>query len=252
MFDSVTAGRYYPVDSKIHKLNPIAKIISTILFLLTISLIYKPVLLGILSIFVVILIYLSKIPIILFFNTLKNLKTLIIFMVLFNLIFSFSIYTIFSVIITIILLVFYTAILTYTTKPSDITYGLEKVMAPLKYLGVPVNSIALSISLAIRFIPIIIEEINKILNAMALRGIDYKHTNIKRKIEALGLSLIPMFILSFKRAEELANAMDVRLYGCNKNKTNYRKNRWSEHDNTMVIVHVGIFIIFILSEVAYL
>jgi energy-coupling factor transport system permease protein len=144
--------------------------------------------------------------------------------------------------------VYYTLILTYTTSSTEITYGLEKVFSPFKYMRIPVNKIALSISLALRFIPTIFEQSEKILKSQASRGIDFYHSGIREKVIAVSSMLFPMFILSFKRADNLADAMEVRLYDCNSKRTNYRMNKWTSLDDMMIVLHVGILIFFIIRR----
>ena len=138
----------------------------------------------------------------------------------------------------IILLVLYTSILTLTTPPNEITYGLEKFLSPLKIFRFKVSKMALSISIALRFIPTVIDEANKILKSQACRGIDYYHSTLKGKFVAIKALIIPMFVLTVKRADELADAMEVRLFSINKKRTNFRQNKWGLYDTYLVSIHV--------------
>ena len=154
-------------------------------------------------------------------------------------------------IITLLRLIYvllYTSILTLTTPPTEITYGLEKLFLPLKLIGIPVNKMALSISLALRFIPTIIDQGNKIIKSQASRGIDYYNSNLKGKILAIKSLIIPMFALSIKKADDLADSMEVRLYNVNSKRINFRQNKWHFYDTFLVLMHLGLFIL-IMKEV---
>ena len=147
-----------------------------------------------------------------------------------------------------IYILLYTSILTLTTPPTEITYGLEKLFLPLKLIGIPVNKMALSISLALRFIPTIIDQGNKIIKSQASRGIDYYNSNLKGKILAIKSLIIPMFALSIKKADDLADSMEVRLYNVNSKRINFRQNKWHFYDTFLVLMHLSLFIL-IMKEV---
>ena len=119
---------------------------------------------------------------------------------------------------------------------------------PLKLIGIPVNKMALSISLALRFIPTIIDQGNKIIKSQASRGIDYYNSGIKGKLLAIKSLIIPMFVLSIKKADDLADSMEIRLYNVNKKRTNFRQNPWRFYDTFLVLLHLGLFIL-IMKEV---
>ena len=144
-----------------------------------------------------------------------------------------------------ILLVLYTSILTLTTPPTEITYGLEKFLSPFKVFKLPVNRMALSISIALRFIPTIIDEGNKILKSQACRGIDYNSSNIKDKFVAIKALIVPMFVLTLKRADEIGDAMEVRLFSIYRKRTNFRQNKWGFYDTYLVAIHVVLMITLI-------
>jgi energy-coupling factor transport system permease protein len=249
MFNNIILGQYYPVKSVLHEMNPISKILSIFLFLIISFTITNIWLYFLLIILVVIMILISKVPIKLFLNGIKSLKILMLVVFVCDYILSGNLLLSTTIVLRIIAVVLYTSILTFTTPISEITYGLEKIFAPLNHLKIPVKELALSLSLALAFIPSIFEQANKILKSQASRGIDFKYSNMRGKLIALTSMLTPMFILSFKRAENLADAMEVRLYGYSDKRTHYRINKWSEYDNNMIIIHLAMLIIFILSEV---
>jgi energy-coupling factor transport system permease protein len=142
-------------------------------------------------------------------------------------------------------IVLYTSVLTLTTPPTEITYGLEQVLSPFKLIGLPVNKIALSISLALRFIPTIIDQGNKILKSQASRGIDYYNSSLKGKFMAIKSMIIPMFVITLKKADDLADAMTVRLYNVNAKRTNFRINKWFFFDTYKVMIHIAILFLII-------
>lgn len=244
MFNSMI-GKYIPLDSQIHKMNSISKVICLLLFLM--SLFFNdPFLIATLVILTSIMVTLSKVPVNLYLRSIAGLKMLIIFLVVITFIFHESWYLMITSTIKIILGVVYTMILTYTTSKSEITYGLEKVFAPLSRFKVPVKEMALAITLALRFIPTIFEQTEKIMKSQASRGIDFNHTNIKGKVIAISSMMVPMFILTTKKADAVADTMEVRLYSQNMKRTNYRFNKWSTFDDQMVFLHVAILIFFIV------
>jgi len=252
MFKEFIIGKYYPIKSALHKLSPVNKIICTFIFLITLFIIDKFYLYMLLASHVMILMIISNIPIKNFINGIKNLRLLIIFVFIFDYLFTNNILLASTSSLRIILIIVYTLLFTYTTKPDEITYGLEKVFSPLKYIKVPVKEVALSLTLALQFIPIIFEQADKILKSQASRGIDFKYSNIKGKMLALSTILVPMFILSFKRADNLADSMEVRLYNSSIKRSYYKLNNWSELDNTIFLLHIAILVFLILSEVIVL
>ncbi|HEY8364573.1 MAG TPA: energy-coupling factor transporter transmembrane component T [Haloplasmataceae bacterium] len=144
-------------------------------------------------------------------------------------------------IIRLILIISMSSLLTFTTKPTDLTLAIEYVLSPLKLIKVPVSELALMISIALRFIPTLLEETQKILKAQTSRGADFTEGNLKDKVVQIISLLIPMFIISFKRAEDLANAMEARGYVPGRKRTSLRVLKWKFHDT----LYVGSYVILI-------
>jgi energy-coupling factor transport system permease protein len=249
MLNNIVIGRYYPIKSKIHNMNPMAKLISIILFLILSFLSDDLVVNLIVAGYVFIIMGMSNVPFKVYFKNLYGLRILFIFIVLINMLSGMSITSISIMLIRTITLVLYTTILTLTTTPTLIALGLERLFKPLEKLKLPISKMALSISLALRFIPTIFDQASKVLKSQASRGMDIKNVNIKGKIEMIVSMLIPMFILSFKRADALADAMEVRLYNVNRKRTNYRDIKWTLFDSYVVNMHLISIITLILSEV---
>lgn len=247
MLNNIIIGSYYPVKSKIHSMNPISKIICTIVFIVMCFLANSASLNIILLLLTIIMILNANIPFKIFSNTLKSMKFLILFLLVINIILKVNIELTIVLLLRIVLIVLYTTILTLTTPPTEIAYGLEKVFLPLYIIGIPVKKISLSITFALRFIPSIIDEANKILKSQASRGVDYKSSNLKNKIIALKSIVIPMFILTIKRADLLAESMEVRLYNINKKRTNFKQNRWGSFDTYLCLIHL-LFLAVIIKK----
>jgi energy-coupling factor transport system permease protein len=151
------------------------------------------------------------------------------------------------IILRLILIISISSLLTFTTKPTDLTLGIEKVLAPLKVFKVPVSELALMISISLRFIPTLLEETQKILKAQTSRGADFSEGNVKDKIVQIISLLIPMFIISFKRAEDLANAMEARGYVPGRKRTSLRELRWALQDSLFALgfcVMIGLVMTF--------
>lgn len=238
MLNNITIGKYYPVRSRVHLMNPLSKIICTITFVLMCLFANSMLMNAMLFILVILMIINSHIPVKYFFKIIRSLRFILLFTIIFNMVLNIYFETTLIMLSRLILLVLYTSILTLTTPPTEITYGLEKFLSPLKVFKVPVNRMALSISIALRFIPTIIDEGNKILKSQACRGIDYNSSNIKDKFVAIKALIVPMFVLTIKRADELADAMEVRLFSIYRKRTNFRQNKWGFYDTYLVSIHV--------------
>lgn len=249
MLNNVAIGRYYSINSPMHSLNPIIKIISTLLFV--ISVFFADTLTSNLGLFFIItfMTVSSKVPSSVYFKTLKSLRGLLIALFIINIIMGVGVKETAIIVVRLIFIVIYTSMLTLTTSPTEITYGLEKVFSPLKIIKIPVNKMALSLSLAIRFIPTILDQADKILKSQASRGIDYNNSKIKGKFMALNAMLYPMFSLSIKRADDLADAMEVRLFSINSKRTNYRINKVKIFDILVLLLHIGIIFLAISKGV---
>lgn len=249
MSNNLILGRYYSTKSFIHSMNSTAKIICVFCFsfitLLTRSLAVSILLIG----FNIFSIKKTNIPLNLYLKSLSKMKFFLAFLFLINLIFRVRFIYNLLMIIKVVVLINYSTILTLTTSPSEITYGLDRFLSPLNYLKVPVNKLSLSITLALRFLPTIFDEATKIMKSQASRGVDYYHSNLKGKIRVLITLIIPMFNLSLKKADLLADAMEVRLFSFDRRRTNYRMNKWKYTDSIIVFGHLVFMFLIILKEV---
>lgn len=249
MLNNIIIGRYYPIKSKVHAMNPLSKLICIVLFLI-LSFLSTDILINLVTAIIILIVMgLTHIPLKVYYKALYSLRYLIIFILIINLILGVNIEVIAIMLLRLVTLVLYTSILTLTTPPTEIAHGLEQLFSPFKYIGLSVSKMALSVSLALRFIPTIVDQANTILKAQASRGMDYNNSNLIDKIKSLKVMVLPMFILSFRRADALADAMEVRLYNVNKKRTNYKINKWRLFDYYIVFMHILIIAVVIARGV---
>lgn len=248
--NNIALGKYIPGNSFIHKLDPRSKIFIMILLMVMIfwnvGSFFRFPLYILLSIFIFILLKVSGIALKTILKSLKPMMFMMIFLFVINIfvykegnvifsIGSFSLYdqaiyqTVF-IIIRLALMLAVTTILTTTTKPLEMTYGLEWYMSPLKIIHFPAHEIAMTISIALRFIPTILEETQRIIKAQKSRGVDLENGKLKEKIGAIISLLIPLLISSFQRSEELSDAMEARGYNPSAKRTRYRILKFSYID----------------------
>ncbi len=238
---------YYNTQSDMHKMNVIYKFICMFLFICILLFFKSYTMLFVVTIYTLILIVSSNVPLKLYLNNIKIITILIIFVVLLNLIFNKNIDAMILSISKTILIVLYTSVIAVTTTRSEIVNGLETLFSPLNKIKIPVSNIALSFSLSIRFIPIILKQSNKVLKSQISRGLDLKGKSVKIKIQSLTSIIIAVFMLSFKKVDYISAIMKVRMY--NINKCNIKNNSKSYFDLFMLSSHVLILILYFLKEV---
>lgn len=249
MLNNIMIGKYYPISSKVHSMNPFAKICCLLIFIVSLFFCNDVRFVIILTMLAVLMMFNTHIPLSVYGKAIKSMWMLLVFVVGINFLLRISIEMNVIILLRIVLIVLYTSMLTLTTPPNEITDGLEKLMSPLKLIGLPINRTALAITLALRFIPTIIDQGNKILKSQASRGIDYYNSNLQGKFMALKAMLIPMFTLTVKRADALADSMEVRLYNVNKKRVNFRQNKWGFYDSFMLGIHVLMLIVIVVKGV---
>ncbi|MDM5214828.1 energy-coupling factor transporter transmembrane protein EcfT [Peribacillus sp. RS7] len=266
MLDKMIIGRYVPADSLIHRMDPRAKLLLVFLFVCVIFLANNVVSYGLLAVFTILLISLSKIPLRYLYNGLKPIFFLIVFTFLLHILFTkegellfeygwFEIYEggliqglFISVRFTLLILV--TSLLTLTTTPISITDGMEELLGPLKKWKMPVHELALMMSIALRFIPTLMEETEKIMKAQTARGVDFSSGPVKDRVKSIVPLLVPLFVSSFKRAEELATAMESRGYRGGEGRTKYRQLDWKTSDS-LLMVSIGLLTVMLFLLRSY-
>lgn len=247
MLRDITIGQYYQADSPLHRLDPRMKIVASLCYMVSLFLIQSywgyVVTIGALGLVIV----LSKVPMKFMLKGLKPILFLIIFAFLLNALMTpgageplvkFGFITMYKegliravlMALRLVLLIVGTSLLTLTTSPIDLTDGVEYLLSPLKVIRVPAHEIAMMMTIALRYIPILLEETDKIMKAQMARGADFESGNIVKRAKALIPLLVPLFISAFKRADELAMAMEARCYRGGEGRTRLKvlHFRWAD------------------------
>lgn len=256
---NITIGQYYPTNSNIHKLDARTKILSTFIYILTIFFAKSFISYNLCALFLIFCINISKVPFKMLLGGLKSILIIIIFTVLMNMflirsgdvlikfwiinITSDGVIMTFRLVARLILLVVGTSILTLSTTPIALTEGMEVLLKPYKKIGVPAHEIAMMMSISLRFIPTLIDELDKIKKAQMARGADFDTGNIVAKAKSMVPLLVPLFVSAFRRAEELAMAMEARCYRGDINRTKMKKLEYKKND---FIAYSVIGIVFVL------
>lgn len=252
--NNVALGQYMPLDSVVHKMDPRSKIM--IMLFLMVAIFIPAGVLGyvIIGIFILLSLYLSKLNIKYALRTMKPMLWMMAFLLVINLLviktgtplISIKGFTIYSdavnqtlyIVVRLMLMIIITTVLTATTKPLDLTLGIEKLLKPFEKIGVPAHIIAMMISIALRFIPTLIEETQRIMNAQASRGVDLENGSIKEKIMAILSLIVPLFVSAFDRADQLANAMEARGYDPSRKRTRYKVLKMQTIDYASMLLSV--------------
>ena len=234
MLRDITLGQYYQTESVIHRLDPRVKLVTTICFIISLFIVDNWIGYLIAILFLALVIRLSRVPVKFMVRGMKSILFLLIVAGCFNLfltpgevLVSFwklkitkeGIFLASFMALRLILLIMGSSVMTLTTTPNQLTDGLEKLLGPLKHLRVPVHEIAMMMSIALRFIPILMEETDKIMKAQIARGADFESGNLIKKAKSLVPLLVPLFISAFRRANDLAMAMEARCYRGGQNRT---------------------------------
>ncbi|MEG1710563.1 MAG: energy-coupling factor transporter transmembrane component T [Clostridia bacterium] len=254
MFRDITFGQYYPVKSFVHSMDPRAKLVLSIVYMVGVFLATSFFGFAFVALLLLLMVIASKIPLNMVLKTVKPVLILVVFTAVLNLFFvtdgkvlwHWWIITIteggliFSgrMVLRLLFLVMGASILTLTTTPVDLTHGLEVLMYPLTFIKFPVHELALIMSIALKFIPNLMDETDRIIRAQKARGADFDTGNIFRRAKAFIPILIPLLISSFRRADELALAMDSRCYGYTTKRTKMKLLKFTYRDliGTIIVV----------------
>jgi len=239
--------KYYNGNSVIHNINPLCKLICILIFTFLVLISNNILFLSILTILVLIYMVLSEVPMKLYINNFKYIIPFIIFILIVNLLTS-TIYSSIISIMKLILFILYSSVNIYTTKSNDLTYGLEKLLSPLKIFGINTSSLSLTISLAIRFIPTIFKHGYKVYKSQMSRGLKFDG-NLKEKVDRLMSLIIPVFNISLKKSDDISNVLDMRLYDSNKKRTKYKLIDFKIIDQNILLIHIFVLILFLVVEV---
>lgn len=245
MLKDITLGQYYQTDSVIHRLDPRVKLVTTICFIISLFVVDNWVGYVLAGVFLVLVIALSKVPPSFMVRGMKSIVFLLIMAVVCNLFLTQGepLVTIWKLTITkegviqagkmavrLVFLITGSSVMTLTTTPNQLTDGLEKLLKPLNAIRVPVHEIAMMMSIALRFIPILIEETDKIMKAQIARGADFESGNLIQKAKNMVPLLVPLFVSAFRRANDLATAMEARCYRGGENRTKMKPLIYHKRD----------------------
>ncbi len=259
--NNIALGQYMPLDSIVHKMDPRAKILVMLLLMIAIFIPAGAIGYIVIGAFILFSLYLSKLTISYALRSMKPMIWMMAFLLIINIlviktgkpllqlgwftIYSDAVYQTLYIVVRLLLMVVITTILTATTKPLDLTLGIEKLLKPFEKVGLPAHIIAMMISIALRFIPTLIEETQRIMNAQASRGVDLENGTIKEKIMAILSLIVPLFVSAFDRADQLANAMEARGYDPNRKRTRYKVLKMQSMDYISLFMSVVVLCVCI-------
>ena len=267
MISDITLGQFFPGYSAIHKLDPRTKILLALVYIVAVFIANNPLSFLVLCLSTLLLVLVSRISPTVIYKGIKPIILILIFTALINLLMTggtgdpllefwvIKIYTegivraVFMALRVIILIVGTSVLLTYTTSPISLTDGIESLLSPLKMIGIPVHTFAMMMSIALRFIPTLVEETEKIMNAQKSRGADFTSGSLVKRAKALVPLLVPLFVSAFNRAEELATAMECRCYRGDVNRTKLVKLEYKLWDYIWLLFAVLFVAILICLSV---
>ncbi|MDK8282507.1 MAG: energy-coupling factor transporter transmembrane component T [Peptoniphilus lacrimalis] len=262
MFKDITIGQYFPGESIVHRFDPRLKIITMIFFIISLFFINTFIPYIFVAIYLLIIIKIGNLPLKVVLKGLKPLRWILLITFVINIfflpgepLFKLGFLTISKeglktaclMAIRLMFLVLGTSLLTYTTSPIELTDGIEALLKPMKKIGVPSHEIAMMMTIALRFIPTLIEETDKIMKAQMARGADFESGNIIKRSKNLVPLLVPLFVNSFRRADELATAMEARCYRGGVGRTKMKVLVLEKYDYAIFLGNIVFFLILILA-----
>ena len=267
MLNNITLGQYYPVDSRVHRLDPRTKLILTIVFIVAVFLVHTVWGYALIFGFVYGVSRLAHLPFKLLWKGLKPLRIILIFTFILNLFFTegTTVLLEFWIIritleavrqavfysLRLVFLVLGTSILTLTTSPVALSDALEILLGPLKKIRFPAHELAMMMTIALRFIPTLLEETDKIMKAQMARGADFESGNLISRAKAMVPLLVPLFVSAFRRAGDLAMAMESRCYHGGEGRTRFRVLKFTR-DDAVACLMMALLIVLIILEGIYL
>ena len=253
MLQDITIGQFFPADSVLHKLDPRTKLISVFALIIVIFAAEGATSYIFLTAVTCAVVFVSKIPPLMFVKSLKPISLILLFTLLIHLVthdgeilFELGIFQVtdegvkfgIEISLRLILIIIFSSLLTFTTSPIQLTDGLEKILSPLKIIGVPAHEFAMMMTISLRFIPTLIEELDKIIKAQKSRGVDFESGNLIQRLKSFVPVLVPLFISSFRRADELAMAMEARSYRGGEGRTHFRQLKFGQKDFFAAVIVV--------------
>ncbi|WP_429971385.1 energy-coupling factor transporter transmembrane component T family protein [Fructilactobacillus sp. Tb1] len=265
--NKIVFGNYLPGNSAIHRLNPTAKIITTLLIITWILFANNIWNYGLLTGFIVLETYIAKIQIKTVLTAIKPFVWLIMFTVVIQILFgnhghqylswgpikitSYGLRAAGLIFVRFVLIIIQATLLTMTTSPNSIATGVEKLIGPLKHIGVPVETVGIMISISLRFVPTLMEELQTIMDAQRSRGVMFNSGGIIKRCKNIISLIIPILVSSFRHADNLADALGASGYDANRPRSSYRKYEWNKHDNVallcVILLGIAVFWMRIFS-----
>ena len=252
MLKDITLGQYYPTESVIHRLDPRVKLVATLMYIVSLFLFHDFVGFIVVTLFLIAIIRMSHVPFSFMLKGVRAIWLLVVITAVCNLFFTQGAQTYFAwkfihitdtgvsnavyFTIRLVYLVVGTSVMTLTTTPNKLTDGLEEGLKPLSKIGVPVHEIAMMMSIALRFIPILTEELEKIMKAQTARGIDFESGGLLKRVKSMVPIIVPLFVAAIRRANDLAMAMESRCYHGGVGRTKLKPLKYEKRDKIAYIV----------------
>lgn len=262
MIRDITIGQYYPAKSILHRLDPRVKLVSTLLYLISLFLFRSIPGYAVATLFLAVIIRISKVPFSFIVKGLKPIIMLLFITVIFNLfltrqgdiLFHAWIFTITEgglrsavyMAVRLIYLILGSSLMTFTTTPNELTDGIERLLHPLNRIRIPVHEVAMMMSIALRFIPILLEETDKIMKAQIARGADLESGNIIQRAKSMIPILVPLFVSAFRRANDLAMAMEARCYRGGDGRTKMKPLHYEKRDYLAYMIMIAYVLAVVL------
>lgn len=266
MIRDITLGQYYPVESVLHKLDPRLKIIGTFLYIISLFLVRDLPGYAVAGVFLAFMIAISHVPFKFMVRGLKGILFILFFTAIFNVFFTpgevlVSLWKLditkeglrvgARMVVRLVFLVIGSSIMTLTTTPNRLTDGLERVLKPLQKFKLPVHEVAMMMSIALGFIPILVEELDKIMKAQSARGADFDSKKLSVRLKSMIPVLVPLFVSAFRRAGDLATAMEARCYHGGEGRTKLKPLRYMKRDYIAYLILFAYLGIIILVEIMF-
>ncbi len=261
MIRDITIGQYYPVTSLVHSLDARVKILAVLVYIITLFLVDSFIGYAVVAVILAAVIKASRVPFKFMVKGIKGIILILVFTAVINVfstkgenvLFTLGVFTAtmegvflaIKMVIRLTMLIIGSSLLTLTTSPIELTDGIEYILKPFKKIGVPSHEIAMMMSIALRFIPTLLDETDKIMKAQQARGADFETGNIIQRAKSLIPILVPLFVSAFRRAEELAMAMEARCYHGDENRTRMNEMKLKGKDIAAFVL-VGLYILMII------
>ena len=267
MIRDITIGQYYPVRSLVHSLDARVKILAVLVYIITLFLVDSFIGYAVVALILAAVIKASKVPFKFMVKGIKGIILILVFTAVINVfstkgenvLFTVGIFTAtmegvilaVKMVIRLTMLIIGSSLLTLTTSPIELTDGIEYILKPFKKIGVPSHEIAMMMSIALRFIPTLLDETDKIMKAQQARGADFETGNIIQRAKSLIPILVPLFVSAFRRAEELAMAMEARCYHGDENRTRMNEMKFRSKDITAFVLVILYVVLIIVLRIVF-